>query len=67
LLSLITEHLRTRITAQGTDSDYDVQALSLGIRGDFIDAFALSGAINRYEFSLTSGDVDLGGSPNKSR
>jgi len=49
----------------GTQSDYDVQALSLGFRGNFIDALALSGAINRYEFSLTSGDVDLGGSPNK--
>ena len=56
---------KNKNNSEGTSSDYDVQALSLGIRGDFIDALALSGAINRYELSLISGDVDLGGSPNK--
>ncbi|NCW64090.1 MAG: ShlB/FhaC/HecB family hemolysin secretion/activation protein, partial [Betaproteobacteria bacterium] len=31
-----------------------------------IDSAILAGAINRFDVSIVAGDVDLGGSPNKS-
>lgn len=65
-LSLAYDQKRydNRSTA-GTTSHYDVQAFSLGLAGNLFDSLGGGGA-NSANLSLTSGQVDLDGSPNAS-
>ena len=49
-----------------THSDYETRVLNLGANGQITDSFLFDGAFNRIQVNFDQGNVDLGGSPNKS-
>ena len=53
-------------TLSGTSSDYETRVLNLGANGQVTDNLLFSGAFNQFQANFDRGNVDLGGSPNKS-
>ncbi len=59
-----TERLfENKDNTNGLTSDYKIRVGNFGIRGDLADQWGLGG-INRYDFNIDIGRVDLNGSPN---
>ena len=52
-------------TTAGTTSDYDTDAIDLGVESNFVDTLLFYGAVTELSATYTKGEVNLSGSPNE--